>query len=80
VITDTDSNGWGGETGYVDTLSARPDGLTDIDENVIRDGKNLKGRIIGFGLGTPLGKHIFEKGLTSTVLAIEARTTTLQMA
>ena len=26
-----------------------------------RDGKNLKGRIIGFGLGTAIGKHTFEK-------------------
>lgn len=24
------------------------------------DGKNLKGRIIGFGLGTAIGKHTFE--------------------
>jgi len=28
---------------------------------VTRDGKNLKGRIIGFGLGTAIGKHTFEK-------------------
>jgi len=61
VITDTDSNVWGGRSGYVYTLSARPDGRTDIDEVVTRDGKNLKGRIIGFGLGTAVGKHTFEK-------------------
>ena len=89
----TGPGGWSGFTGLagdselitlpssgVYTLTARPDGLTDIDEVVIRDGKNLKGRIIGFGLGTPLGKRTFEKGLTSTVLAIEARTATPQAA
>ena len=80
VITDTDSNVWGGRSGYVYTLSARPDGRTDIDEVVTRDGKNLKGRIIGFGLGTAVGKHTFEKGLTGTVKAIEARTTTTAQA
>lgn len=52
VITDTDSNARGGRSGYLYTLTARPDGRTDIDEVVTRDGKNLKGRIIGFGLGT----------------------------
>ena len=61
VITDTDSNAWGGRSGYLYTLTARPDGRTDIDEVVTRDGKNLKGRIIGFGLGTAIGKHTFEK-------------------
>jgi hypothetical protein len=80
VITDTDSNVWGGRSGYVYTLTARPDGLTDIDEVVVRDGKNLKGHIIGFGLGSPIGKHTFEKGLTGTVLAVEARNTTTRQA
>ena len=42
VITDTDSNVWGGRSGYVYTLSARPDGRTDIDEVVTRDGKTSK--------------------------------------
>jgi hypothetical protein len=80
VITDTDSNVWGGRSGYVYTLTARPDGLTDIDEVVVRDGKNLKGRIIGFGIGSPIGKHTFEKGLTGTVLAVEARNTATRQA
>ena len=42
VITDTDSNVWGGRSGYVYTLSARPDGRTDIDEVVTRNGKTSK--------------------------------------
>jgi hypothetical protein len=39
VIIDTDSNAWGGRSGYLYTLTARPDGRTDIDEVVTRDGK-----------------------------------------
>jgi hypothetical protein len=78
VITDTDTDVWGGRSGYLYTLTARPDGRTGIDEVVTRDGKNLKGRIIG--LGTAIGKHTFEKGLTGTVKAIEARTTTTAQA
>ena len=42
VITDTDSNVWGGRSSYVFTLSARPDGRTDIDEVVTRAGKTSK--------------------------------------
>jgi hypothetical protein len=84
VITDTDSNVWGGRSGYLYTLTARPDGLTDngltdIEEIVVRDGKNLKGRVIGFVIGT-VGKRTFAKGLVSTVKAIEARNTTTRQA
>ena len=84
VITDTDSNVWSGQSGYVYTLTRRPDGLTDtgltdIDEVIVRDGKTLKGRIIGFVLAT-LGKHTFDKNLANTVKAIEARNTTTAQA
>src|SRR5262245_61052758 len=80
VITDTDSNVWGGQSGYVYTLTAHPDGLTDtgltdIDEVIVRDGKTLKGKLIGLVLATA-GKRTFAKGLETTVKAIEARTTT----
>ena len=30
VVTDTDSNTWAGRSGYVYTLTRRPDGLTDV--------------------------------------------------
>jgi hypothetical protein len=39
---------------------------------VVRDGKNLKGRALGFVLGT-VGKGVLEKALRNTVKAIEAR-------
>src|SRR6185369_986180 len=42
VMKTTDSNVWGGRSGHVYRFTRRPDGLTDLDAVVIRDGKNLK--------------------------------------
>ena len=72
VVTDTDSNTWAGRSGYVYTLTRRPDGLTDVDEVVVRDGKTVKGRLIGFAIGT-VSRRAFANGLAGTVKAIEAR-------
>jgi predicted nucleotidyltransferase len=44
--------------------------LTDIDVVVVRDGKNLKGRLLGIVLGT-IGR--FGKALKNSVKAIETR-------
>ena len=49
ILTTTDSNTWGGASGH--TFTRRPDGLTDIDVVVVRDGKNLKGWLLGIVLG-----------------------------
>ena len=46
VLTTTDSNTWGGASGHTYTFTRRPDGLTDIDVVVVRDGKNLKGWLL----------------------------------
>ena len=46
--------------------------MTDIDVVVVRDGKNLKGRLLGFVLGT-IGKRVLEKAFENSVKAIEAR-------
>ncbi len=62
VLTTTDSNTWGGASGHTYTFTRRPDGMTDIDVVVVRDGKNLKGRLLGFVLGT-VGKGVLEKAL-----------------
>src|SRR4026207_1953791 len=51
VLTTTDSNLWGGASGHTYTFTRRPDGLTDIDVVVVRDGKNLKGWFLGLVLG-----------------------------
>jgi len=72
VLTTTDSNTWGGTSGHTYTFTRRPDGLTDIDVVVVRDGKNLKGRLLGFVLGT-IGKGVLEKAFKNSVKAIEAR-------
>jgi len=46
VLTTTDSNTWGGASGHTYTFKRQPNGTTDIDLVVVRDGKNLKGRVL----------------------------------
>jgi hypothetical protein len=72
VMTTTDSNAWGGDSGWTYTLTRRPNGTTDVDLVVVREGKNLKGRALGIGLGI-VGKRFLGKDLGKTVKAIEAR-------
>src|SRR5215813_4984282 len=72
VLTTTDSNIWGGKSGHTYTFTRRPDGLTDIDVVVVRDGKNFKGRLLGVVLGT-IGKRVLEKAFENSIRAIEAR-------
>jgi hypothetical protein len=72
VLTTTDSNTWGGESGHTYNFKRRPDGLTDIDAVVVREGKTLKGRLLGIVLGT-VGKGVLEKAFVNSVKTIEAR-------
>ena len=72
VMTTTDSNLWGGGSGHTYTFTRRPDGTTDLDAVVVRDGKNLKGRLLGFVLRI-FGERVLGKELEKTVKAIEAR-------
>jgi hypothetical protein len=72
VLTTTDSNVWGGASGHSYTFTRHPDGTTDIDMVVIREGKNLKGRLLGLVLRT-VGKGVLEKAFVNSVKAIEAR-------
>jgi hypothetical protein len=72
VLTTTDSNTWGGASGHTYTLTSNPDGTTDIDAVTVRDGKNVKGRIVGLLLGT-LGKGQLTGAFANAVKAIEAR-------
>jgi hypothetical protein len=72
VLTTTDSNAWGGASGHTYTFTRQPDGTTDIDVVVVRDGKNLRGLLLGVVLGT-IGKSVLEKAFTNSVKAIEAR-------
>jgi hypothetical protein len=68
----TDSNLWGRHSGHTYTLTPRPEGTTDVDVVVVREGKNLKGRLFEILLVTG-GKLILSKALASTIKAIEAR-------
>jgi hypothetical protein len=72
VLTTTDSNVWGGNSGHTYSLTQAPDGTTDVDVVVVREGKNFKGRMLGIAVGI-IGKRVLEKQLTKTVKAIEAR-------
>jgi hypothetical protein len=71
-LTTTDSNVFGGASGYTYTLSRRPDGMTDVDVIIVREGKNLKGRVLSGVLGS-IGKRSLGKAFTNSVKAIEAR-------
>src|SRR4029450_6445637 len=72
VMTTTDSNIWGGHSGHTYTFTRQPDGTTDVDAVVVREGKNFKGRALGLGLGT-IGRRVLEKAFRNSVKAIEAR-------
>jgi hypothetical protein len=72
VLTTTDSNYWGGASGHTYNFTRNPNGTTDVDVIVVREGKNLKGRLLGFVVGT-VGKGVLEKAFVNSVKAIEAR-------
>ena len=72
VLKTTDSNLWGGRSGHTYTLTRHPNGTTDVDVVIVRDGKNFKGRIVGAFLGI-VGKGQLQKWFANTLKAIEAR-------
>jgi hypothetical protein len=72
VLTTTDSNLWGGRSGHTYTFTQQPNGTTEVDAVVVRDGKNVKGRVLGVFLAI-LGKGYLERTFGKTVKAIEAR-------
>src|SRR6185503_16623117 len=59
VLTTTDSNVWGGNSGHTYTLTQSTDGTTDVDVVVVREGKNLKGRMLAIPAGV-IGKRMLE--------------------
>ncbi|HXF00164.1 MAG TPA: hypothetical protein VN458_07440 [Solirubrobacterales bacterium] len=72
VLTTTDSNAWANTPSHTYTLKRQPDGTTEVDYVVVRQGKNLKGRLLGIVLGT-VGKGRLESAFEKAVKAIEAR-------
>ncbi|MDT5223618.1 MAG: hypothetical protein QOG19_1025 [Mycobacterium sp.] len=71
-LTTIDSNVFGGASGYAYTLTQQPNGTTDVDVVIVRQGKNLKGRVLSGVLGT-VGKRVLRKAFSNSVTAIEAR-------
>jgi hypothetical protein len=65
-------NVWGGGSGHTYTFTRQPNGTTDVDVLVVREGKNFKGRVLGLLLGI-VGKRVLGKELGKAVKAIEAR-------
>jgi hypothetical protein len=72
VLTTTDSNAWGGSSGHTYTFARRTDGTTEVKVVVVREGKNLQGRVLGAVVAV-LGKRFLDKALADTIGAIEAR-------
>lgn len=75
ILTTIDSNLFGGASGHTYTLTPRPDGTTDIDVVIVREGKNLKGRLFAAFIGAA-GKGVLRKAFAASVKAIEARSMT----
>jgi hypothetical protein len=72
VAKTTDSNVFGGASGYKYTLTPQPDGTTDVDVVIVREGKNFRGLVLSAMLGT-VAKGVLRKAFVNSVKAIEAR-------
>jgi hypothetical protein len=72
VAKTTDSNMFGGASGYTYTLTRQPNGTTDVDVVNVREGNNFKGRMLAGVLGT-IGRRSLGKAFANSIEAIEAR-------
>jgi hypothetical protein len=75
VLTTTDSNAWGHRSGHTYDLTRRVDGSTDIAYTAVREGKNVRGWLLGGLLGT-VGRGTLAKAFRNSVKAIEERSST----
>ena len=73
VLHTTDSNTWGGASGYTYTFPHAGNGSAEVDVVIVREGKNAKGKFLAFVLGT-VGKGRLEKSFVNSIKAVEART------
>jgi hypothetical protein len=71
-LTTTDSNLFGGASGHTYDLRRQLDGTTAVDVVIVREGKNLKGRVVAGFIGT-FGKRSLRKAFAKTIKAVEAR-------
>ncbi|WP_194904522.1 SRPBCC family protein [Catenulispora rubra] len=72
TMTTIDSNTWGDRSGHTYTLTPQADGTTQLTVDVVREGKNLKGKALGLLVGS-IGKGVLRKALKNTIKAVEAR-------
>ena len=72
VMTTTDSNVWSGRSGHTYTFTRKPDGTTEVDAVVVREGKNFKGHVLEAVIGS-VGKRSLAKAFANTARAIETR-------
>ena len=63
---------FGGASGYTYTLTRQADGKPDVDVVIVREGKNLKGKVLAGVLGT-VGKRSLGKAFATSIKAIQAR-------
>jgi hypothetical protein len=72
VLTTTDSNVWGKNSGHRYTLTKNSDGTTSVHLVSVRQGISAKGRLLG-ALLPVFGTNFIGKSLRTTLRAIEAR-------
>jgi hypothetical protein len=77
VLTTTDSNVWSALSSHTYTFTRQLNGTTDIDLVVVRDGKNLRGWVLGFVLRA-IRRSVLGRAFENSVKAIEARNTKLE--
>ena len=73
VPTTTDSNTWGGASGYVYTFKKLDDGMNDVDVVITREGRALKSRFLALVLGS-IGKSVVAKAFVVGIKAMESNT------
>jgi hypothetical protein len=72
ILTTTDSNAWGRNSGHTYDFTVNPDGTTTVDYIVVREGKHLRGRFLEVFLRS-IGESVLVKAFHKSVKAIEAR-------
>jgi hypothetical protein len=72
VMTTTESNAWGGDSGHTYSFTPLPDGKTRVDATVVRDGKNFKGRFFAV-LFRFAGQKVLGGAFQKAIEAIEKK-------
>jgi hypothetical protein len=72
AMTTVDSNLWSDRSSHTYTFTPLPDGTTRLDVVVVREGKNLRGRLTAL-LVSSIGKGVLRNALKNTIKAVEDR-------